>query len=126
MFRGLLRPGQGFRRYTVLRRENGITATGRPITRNLSQRGTFLGMISRASQAEQEQWKQRGHPISHTVLQRGTENRARPEDVLELESTDGAAARRFLVQGVHDPAELGHFTAYQVLEREDFEDDPLF
>ncbi len=118
MFRGLLRPGQGFRPYTVLRREGGITATGRPVTRELVPKGTFLGMISRASQAEQEQWKQRGHPISHTVLQRGMENRARAEDVLELKSPDGTTVRRFLVQGVHDPAELGHFTSYQVLERE--------
>ena len=47
------------------------------------------------------------------------ENRARAEDVLELKSPDGTTVRRFLVQGVHDPAELGHFTSYQVLERED-------
>ena len=64
MFRGLLRPGQGFRPYTVLRREGSTTATGRPVTRELVPKGTFLGMISRASQAEQEQWKQRGHPIT--------------------------------------------------------------
>lgn len=119
MFRGLLRPGQGFRPYTVLRREGSTTATGRPVARELVPKGTFLGMISRASQAEQDQWKQRGHPISHTVLQRGTKNRARAEDVLELKSPDGTTVRRFLVQGVHDPAELGHFTSYQVLERED-------
>lgn len=119
MFRGLLRPGQGFRPYTVLRRKGGTTATGRPTTKDLVPQGTFLGMISQASQTEQEQWKQRGHPISHTVLQRGTANRAKAEDVLELKSPDGKTARRFLVQGVHDPAELGHFTSYKVLERED-------
>ena len=90
MFRGLLRPGQGFRPYTVLRRKGSTTATGRPVARELVPKGTFLGMISRASQAEQEQWKQRGHPISHTVLQRGVENQARAEDVLELKSPDGS------------------------------------
>ena len=94
MFRGLLRPGQGFRPYTVLRRKGSTTATGRPVARELV-------------------------PISHTVLQRGVENQARAEDVLELKSPDGSTVRRFLVQGVHDPAELGHFTSYQVLERED-------
>lgn len=120
MFNGLLRPGQGFRPYTVLRREGGVTAKGRPTTAKLVEKGTILGIISQASQTEKEQWKQNGHPISHKVVQRGTADRAMESDILELRTPCGKA-RRFLVQGVHDPAELGHFVSYQVLERNDLQ-----
>lgn len=115
MFRGLLRPGQGFKTFAVLRRQGGKTETGRPYTGNLAPAGTIIGIISQASQTEKEQWKQSGHPITHTIVQRGAKCRAIPTDVLELPSTD----RRFLVQGVQDPGELGHFTIYHVEERAD-------
>lgn len=115
MFRGLLRPGQGFRTFTVLRRKSGTTPKGRAYTGKLMPDGEIIGIISQASQKEIEQWKQSGHPISHTIVQQGTEGQAKPTDVLELDGTD----RRFLVQGVTDPGELGHFTVYSVEERLD-------
>lgn len=118
MFRGLLRPGQGFRPFSVLRRTGGTTKTGRPRTQALTECGELFGIISQASQKEQEQWKQNGHPITHTIVQRGASSDVIVTDVLELK-TPGKAARRFLVQGIHDPAELGHFTSYKVEERDD-------
>ena len=118
MFRGLLRPGQGFKPFTVLRRECGTTKTGRTTTKELSPQGVFLGIISQASQKEIEQWKQNGHPITHTIVQRGTQDRAKPTDILELKKP-GEPDRRFLVQGVQDPGELGHFLIYHVEERDD-------
>ena len=114
MFRGLLRPGQGFKKFNILLRKAGVSETGRPTTKNLEPAGSLTGIISQASQQEKEQWKQSGHPITHTIVQRGTTDRAKAMDVLEL--PDG---RRFLVQGVQDPGELGHFTVYHVEERED-------
>ena len=114
-FRGLLRPGQGFKPFSVLRRQSGTTATGRPQTERLKECGNIIGIISQASPREIEQWKQLGHPITHTIVQRGTKNRAKPTDVLELR----AEHRRFIVKGWQDPGELGHFTVYQVEERED-------
>lgn len=115
MFRGLLRPGQGFRAFRVMRRTGKKTKTGRPQTGGFEDVGGILGIISQASQKEIEQWKQSGHPISHTIVQRGTENQAKATDVLELGS------RKFLVQGKQDPGELGHFTIYYVEEREDLQ-----
>ena len=115
-FRGLLRPGQGFRAFTVLRKKGGLTATGRPKT-SLSPDGEIYGIISQAKQNEIEQWKQNGHPITHTILQRGTKDRAKATDVLELKGTN----RRFTIKGVNDPGELGHFTIYYVEEREDLQ-----
>lgn len=126
-FNGLLRPGQGFKPFTVLRRSGAITETGRPYTGSLTTMGKFLGIISQASPKEQEQWKQLGTPITHTIVQRGTKNRAKATDVLELTpptpcSGEAPPSRRFLVVGEpQDPGELGHFLVYRVEEREDLQ-----
>jgi len=114
-FRGFLRPGQGFRLYNVLRRKGGISEYGRATTQAYEVEGQLYGIISQASQAEREQWKQNGHPITHKVIQRGTANQAQPTDVLELDGT----GRRFFVQGLRDPGEIGHFTVYYTEERLD-------
>lgn len=126
-FNGLLRPGQGFQPFTVLRRTGTTTATGRPHTGSLTTMGTFYGIISQASPREQEQWKQLGNPISHTIVQRGTKNMARANDVLELQPRQSCCCeqekpRRFLVKGEpHNPGELGHFLVYRVEERQDLQ-----
>jgi hypothetical protein len=115
-YTGLLRPGQGFKPFSVLRRSGGVTPKGRPTSGKLEPAGRIIGIISQASQTEKEQWKQSGHPITHTIVQRGIKDRAKATDVLELEG-----GRRFLVQGVQDPGELGHYTIYHVEEREDLQ-----
>lgn len=122
-FRGLLRPGQGFKRFTILRRDGATTPGGRPYTGALSPCGEFFGIITQANPKEIEQYKQLGTPITHTIVQRGTTARAKATDVLELHPVacerDGGG-RRFLVQGdPKDPGELGHFLIYQVEERKD-------
>lgn len=117
MFRGLLRPGQGFRVFHVLSRTGTKTPTGRPVTGEIEERGIVVGIISQASQKQIEQWKQNGHPISHTIVERGTFNQAKATDILQLDGTN----RRFLVQGRQDPGELGHFTIYYVDERMDLQ-----
>lgn len=120
-FRPVLRPGQGFKPFRVLRRESKTTATGRPHTGSLVLQGKFLGMITQASPKEIEQHKQLGSPITHTIVQRGTANRAKATDILELD--DGSEKRRrFMVQGEpQDPGELGHFLVYKVEERADLQ-----
>jgi len=126
MFRGLLRPGQGFKTFRVLRRTGGITEKGRPYTGGLEPQGEFLGIISQASPKEIEQHKQLGTPITHTIVQQFTHNRAFSNDVLELTERspmDGSeVTRRFLVQGSpHNPGELDHFLVYKVEERKDLQ-----
>lgn len=119
-FRPMLRPGQGFKLFHVLRKEGGLTATGRPTASGRKPAGEFYGMISQASPKEIEQHKQLGTPITHTIVQRGTENRAKATDVLVL--GEGDAERRFQVQGEpKDPGELGHFLVYTVEERADLQ-----
>ena len=116
-FRAFLRPGQGAKPYTVLRKNGGTTKTGRPLNGQLEPIGKIFGIISQASQTEQEISKQNGHPITHTVIQRGAKDRAVVTDVLEMCGTN----RRFYVQSVRDPGELGHFTVYKVEERGDLQ-----
>lgn len=119
-FRGLLRPGQGFKPFRVLRRIGGVNDFGRPYTKELEPQGEFLGIISQADPKEMEQWKQLGSPITHTILQRGTKNRAQANDILELVCSEPGNPRRFMVKGKpKDPGELGHFLIYHVEERED-------
>lgn len=126
-FNGFLRPGQGFKPFTVYRRTGATTVTGRPYTGSLTQIGTFLGIISQASPKEQEQWKQLGTPITHTIVQRGTISGAKANDVLYLEKPVQCGlgppeVRKFLVQGdPQDPGELGHFLVYRVEERKDLQ-----
>jgi len=122
-FRGLLRPGQGIKRFSILRREGGTTAGGRPYTGGLSAQGEFLGFITQATPKEIEQFKQLGTPITHTILQRGAKPRAKATDILELKlsSTDQESTpRRFIVHGEpKNPGELGHVLIYTVEERAD-------
>ncbi len=125
MIRRFLRPGQGFRYFDVLRREGGVSEHGRPSVSGFVPYGKFAGIIMRASHGEVEQWKSRdqfkqeGHPITHKIIQSGSELPVKASDILE--STENGKTRRFIVKGVTEPAELGHFTAYFVEEREDLQ-----
>ena len=113
-FRPMLRPGQGFKTFRVLRRVGAVTSGGRPHTNSLAPQGEFFGMLTQAEPKEIE------HPITHTILQRGTTNRAKAKDILELVVAGEEKGRRFLVQGKpKDPGELGHFLIYTVEERDD-------
>ena len=116
-FRAMHRPGEGFRQFTVLRREGGKTATGRPTTSALKPRGTIEGIVTKTSPTETDQHKQVGSPKNYTIVQQGTVNQARAGDILERE--DG---RRFMVKGdPKDPGGLGHFSVYTVEERDDLQ-----
>lgn len=117
-FRGLLRPGQGFKEFFVFRRKGSIAASGRPKTASMEPAGSFFAIISQASPRDAAQWKQLGSPITHTVLQRGTKSMATADDVLCLPEEK----RAFLIKGKpHNPGELGHFLVYHVEEREDLD-----
>jgi len=122
-FRPMLRPGQGFKAFTILKRKSRVTESGRPVTGKLEPVGEFYGMITQASQTEIEQFKQNGHPITHTIIKRGGKDNAIETDVLELCQKDGdqCITRRFQVKIVHDPGELGQFLVYKVEERADLQ-----
>jgi len=117
-FRPMLRPGQGFQPFRVLRRVGGLTEKGRPTTSSLKPQGEFLAIITQDSPSETDQHKQPGSPIIHTIVQRGTQNRAMANDILER-MKDG---KRFQVKGdPQNPGDLGHFLVYKVEERDDLQ-----
>ena len=119
-FRPMLRPGQGFKLFRILRRVGATTDTGRPHTNSKATQGEFFGMITQASPVEIEQHKQVGSPITHTITQRGTSPREKATDILDLVTHDGTVGRQFLVKGEpQDPGELGFFLVYKVEERAD-------
>lgn len=121
-FRGHLRPGQGHQLLQVWSREGDVSKTGRPHTAKLTEKGTFYGIITQCTPKQIEQFKQNGHPVSHTIVQRGTKNSAKPTDVLEVKpKVEGGSSRYFFVETVHDPVEIGHFMVYHVLERSDLQ-----
>jgi len=121
----VLRPGGAFQYLTVLRRKGGVLTNGRPGLSGFVPSGKIAGLIMRASHGEVEQWKSRdqwgqeGHPVTHKIIQKGNSNRLKPSDIIEC--TKNGKTRRFIVKGVHDPAELGHFSVYFAEEREDLQ-----
>jgi len=121
MFRAILRPGQGFQRFTVWKRNGEISDNGRPLTGSLTSVGEILGIVAQATPSEQAQWKQLEHSITHKVIQVGAEICAKPTDILELQTSIEAKKRFFLVQNVRDPAELGRFRVYLTEERSDLQ-----
>ena len=119
-FRPMLRPGQGFKKFRVLSRVSATTNTGRPHTNSKAPQGEFLGMLTEASPEDIERYKKLDTPITHTIVQRGTANRAKANDILELVDSSGGKPRQFLVtKEPKDPGELGHFLIYRVEERTD-------
>lgn len=115
IFSAMHRPGEGFKLFTVLRREGGKTEKGRPTTSVLKPQGTFYGIVTKTDPNETDQNKQKGSPKIYTIVQRGTQNQAKANDILERE--DGY---RYLVKGdPKDPGGLGHFSVYKVEERDD-------
>ena len=117
MFIANLNPGHGFHQYTVYKEEGGISETGRAIPGALKKTETkFYGMLVNASQKEVEQWKQKGHPISHKIIEYSAMKKAEATDYLRRE--DG---REFYIQGVKNPADLNVTMIYYVEERLDTE-----
>lgn len=118
IFSAMHRPGEGFKLFKVLRREGGLTEKGRPTTSVLKPQGTFYGIVTKTDPTENDQNKQKGSPKKYTIVQRGTQNQARANDILERVE-DG---KRYLVQGdPKDPGGLGHFSVYKVEERDDLQ-----
>lgn len=115
-FRPMLRPGQGFQKFRVLRKEGGLTEKSRPTTSALKPQGEFLAIISQDSPSETDDNKQRKSPITYKLAQRGTGNQAKANDILERVA-DG---KKFQVKkNPRNPGGLGHFLIYTVEERDD-------
>ena len=117
-FRAMIRPGEGSKLFKVLREEGGLTERGRPTTSVLKPQGEIYGIVSKTDPTATDQSKQKGSPNTYTIVQRGTKNQARANDILERVE-DG---KRSQVKGdPRDPGGLGLFSVYKVEERDDLQ-----
>lgn len=115
MFQANLLPGQGFQPLTIHEKAGYVSETGRPATSGYkATKKTLYGMITNASQKVVDQWKQKGHPVTHKIVQYGAMVKAKPTDFLV--SHDG---RKFCVQGLKNHGDLNVSVSYYVEERAD-------
>lgn len=105
-------PGVGFKKFERYEHKTKLTASRRASGSELTPCGHILGILSKATPEEIEQWGTTDSPITHKIVQRGTANKAKAKDVLKL------GERCFYIQkSPRNPGDLGHFTVYFCEER---------
>ena len=115
MFTANLVPGQSFTNFIVYESRGSVTATGRPKQETIEETYIeFLGALVGASQKEIEQWKQKGHPITHKINEFSAQAKAKQGDYVITE--DG---RQFYIQGIKNPGNMNLTLIYYVEERFD-------
>ena len=107
----LLRPGQGFLKFDIYRKESGVSSTGRPVQKSWSKTDfSFDGIAISASQDEKEKYKQAEHSVTHKIIQQYAFHKAKPTDYLISDNGE------YYVMGVKNPAGLDHTMIYFVEE----------
>lgn len=100
------RPGQEWKEFKLYRRKAVLDKKGsmkyEPIKQTEEPLTTITGFIAEATQKEMSEWKQRKHPVSHTIVVNG-DCEAQAEDILVYEN------RNFHVKGKDNPFGLGIF-----------------
>lgn len=120
MFQTNIVPGQGFVLLKVYEEKPTISSKGRAKPGGYEPtEKEFFGMVTSASQSEREQWKQRGHAITHKIIKYGSAGNAKPTDVLR--EVNGKA--EYYIQGMKNPAGLNVTHIYYVEERLDIKRD---
>lgn len=108
-----LRPGNLYKDFTIEKKGASISTRGRAKTEYNRDPGEQIkAVLAEAKPQEKERWRQLQHPISHTIVQKGTP-KASAEDRLVF------GERIFFIQGVDEPGALGFWTIYYVEERYD-------
>ena len=112
MFRPVLRPGQGFKRFTRYKHKSTKTKSGRAGLLTLTECGYLFGILSQATPEEIEQWGATDSPVTHKIVQYGGDNIAEHKDVLRFDD------KYYYIQRTpRNPGGLGHFTVYYCEER---------
>lgn len=110
-------PGQGYKRFSILKKKSTVSSTGRVKKDGYDTQGTFIGCFASLSEKEKEDWKQKQHPVSHKIVQMGAASIVVTGNYLTLE--EKGKTRYFYVQGTGNPGELNHMARYFVEERKD-------
>ena len=110
-----LRPGNLIKDFVVEPNDIHLDSRGRPFREYQIENETHIkAVLAEAKPDERERWQQLGHPISHTLTQRG-KAKAKPGNRLIHGS------RVFYIQGVDNVGELGIATIYYAEERSDLD-----
>lgn len=107
------RPRQDKKDFLVVQVIASPTARGRPMSGEEKILATIRGVLAPVDQEQVQQWKQNGHPISHSVIQENPNYLAPVGCILRYQN------RRFEVKGAINPGEISHFCIYYCLERLD-------
>lgn len=107
-----LRPGQLFAPFSVEREKDDTGAHGRRASGYEDRGESLAGVLAEAKPEEIERFRQLGHPVSHTIVQRGRKIAGVGDRLLR-------AGSYYYVQGVDDPGGLGLWTIYYAEERRD-------
>ena len=108
-----LRPGNLYKDFLVAKCTSGVDGKGRPVKKYDSDHSVVIhAVLAQATPQEKARWEQIQHPITHTIVDRG-----HPKAVETDQLTCGN--RKFYVQGVDEPGQLGLYTIYYVEERAD-------
>lgn len=109
-----LRPGNLLKDFFVTAAGDTIDSKGRTGRqyRSTDERKLIRAVLAQATPQEKARWEQIQHPITHTIVSNGRPQ-AKPKELLTHNG------RRFFIQGVDEPGELGLATIYYVEERSD-------
>lgn len=106
-----LRPGNMFKDFIILSKTASLNSSNKPVT-SYSRSGIISGCLADADPDIKSDWKQRGHTVSHVIVQNG-EPKAKAGDRLVLNN------RKFEIHGIDDMGSLGIAVQYFCEERFD-------
>lgn len=108
-----LRPGNLYKDFMVAGCVGGVNGKGRAAKGYDTENAVMIhAVLAQATPQEKSRWEQIQHPITHTIVDRGT-LKAKENDILTCGN------RKFFVQGVDEPGQLGLYSIYYVEERKD-------
>ena len=108
-----LRPGNLYKDFFVAKCTSGVDGKGRPVKKYDSDHSVVIhAVLAQATPQEKARWEQIQHPLTHTIVARGHPKAAETDQLT-------CGNRKFYVQGVDEPGQLGLYTIYYVEERAD-------
>lgn len=112
-----LRAGNLYKDFWVEKKSTDVSPRGR-VTASFQADGAqhIMAILAQAQPSETERFKQIGHPITHTITQKGSPKAAAKDRLIH-------GGRIFYIQGVDDPGALGFWTIYYAEERSDVDGD---
>lgn len=100
-----------FKDFIILSKTASLNSSNKPVA-SYHKNGIMSGCLADADPDTKSDWKQRGHTVSHIIVQKG-EPMAKAGDKLMLDN------RRFEIHGIDDMGNLGIAVQYFCEERFD-------